>query len=308
MFMQKSILITGGYGFIGRAVARRFKSQGYRTVGLGTGRWDKAEALAFGFDVWLDAAVTMASLCSLDTKFDVIAHCAGNGSVGYSISNPHQDFTKTVGSTAEVLEYMRLNNPSALLIYPSSAGVYGAKGDSPIKETDSLAPISPYGYHKRIVEELCESYSGAYGLKVVVIRFFSIYGPGLTKQLLWDASSKLSAAQEEASFWGTGGETRDWLNIEDATGLMLKATGCKDLFAIVNGAAGNRVTVDETLEMLREELGVAVRVKFNNAVRPGDPRFYHADISKANSLGWTPIIPLRDGIRKYAEWYKGTQQ
>lgn len=306
--MQKSILITGGYGFLGRAVAKRFKSEGHHIIGLGTGRWDKVEALSFGFDEWLDASVTMASLCSLNKKFDVIAHCAGNGSVGYSISNPHQDFMKTVGSTAEVLEYMRLNNPSALLIYPSSAGVYGAKTDFPIKETDSLSPISPYGHHKKIVEELCESYSAAYGLKVVIIRFFSIYGPGLTKQLLWDASLKISSANEEALFWGTGGETRDWLNIEDATALILKAVDCNDVFAIINGAAGIRVTVAETLEMLKEELGVSICIKFNNAVRAGDPRFYNANISRANSLGWAPVVPLRNGIRKYVEWYKGNQK
>ena len=303
--MQKSILITGGYGFLGRAVARRFKSQGYYIAGLGTGRWDRSEYSSLGFDDWLDAAVSMASLSSLNKKFDVIAHCAGNGSVGYSISNPHQDFAKTVGSTAEVLEYMRLYNQGALMLYPSSAGVYGAKEDSPIKETDPLVPVSPYGYHKKVVEELCELYSSTYGLKIVIIRFFSLYGPGLTKQLLWDASLKLSVAKEEVIFWGTGGETRDWLNVDDATNLMLKAARSKEVFTIINGGAGNRVTVKEALILLKEELGVAGSISFNHAVRAGDPRFYHAEISKAKKLGWQPIVGLREGIRKYVTWYKG---
>lgn len=302
---MRNVLITGGYGFLGRATAKKFKSLGYRVIGIGTGRWSKNEYRLHGFDEWLDAVVTLSSLLSLKRRFNVIAHCAGNGSVGYSLINPLQDFKKTVESTAEVLEYMRLRNSSALLIYPSSAGVYGAKEDSPIKETDSLNPISPYGYHKYIVEELCESYSKSYNLNVVLIRFFSIYGSGLTKQLLWDASSNLLSGRGNAVFWGTGKETRDWINIQDATDLILKVSGCKDRFTILNGANGARITVRAVLEMLQEELGTSRSIKFNNIIRDGDPRFYHADISKAKRLGWSPTILLRDGIRQYAKWYKG---
>ncbi len=168
-----NILITGGYGFLGRATASKFKSLRYRVVGIGNGRWDLSEARAYGFDKWLDANVSLSSLLTLDEKFDVIIHCAGNGSVNYSLTYPLQDFKKTVESTADLLEYVRLNNKSALIIYPSSAGVYGKKNDSPIKESDTLNPISPYGYDKRIVEELCESYSRSYGLRIAIIRFFS---------------------------------------------------------------------------------------------------------------------------------------
>jgi UDP-glucose 4-epimerase len=303
--MRKKALVTGGYGFLGRETALKFQSQGFHVSGIGHGRWDKSEYSLCGFDKWLDANVTISGLLTLNEKFDVIAHCAGNGSVGYSIANPLQDFKKTVGTTSEVLEYMRLRNSRALLIYPSSAGVYGAKEDVSIKETDSLNPISPYGYHKKIVEELCESYSKSYNLKIAVIRFFSIYGSGLTKQLLWDASSNLLTARGDAVFWGTGEETRDWINIQDATELILKVSGCKDRFTILNGANGARVTVRAVLEMLREELGTSGSIKFNNNVRDGDPRFYHAAISKAKSLGWSPKILLRDGISQYVKWYNG---
>ena len=302
--MMVNVLVTGGYGFLGRASANKFKSQGCRVIGIGTGRWDKNESQQHGYDEWLDASVSLSSLLSLNGQFNVIAHCAGNGSVGYSLDNPLQDFKKTVETTVEVLEYMRLRNSSALLIYPSSAGVYGAKEDAPIKETDPLNPISPYGYHKRIVEELCESYSRNYHLKIVLIRFFSIYGNGLTKQLLWDASSNLLNSKGEAVFWGTGRETRDWVNVQDATELIFKASSSNNLFTVLNGANGVRLTVKEVLEILREELGISVNIKFNNNTRNGDPLFYHADISKAKSLGWLPKIPLREGIRQYVNWFK----
>lgn len=302
--MKKTILITGGFGFLGRAAAKEFKSHGYRVIGIGHGLRAGNESRSLGFDEWLAADVTLSSLLTIRERFGIIVHCAGNGSVQYAQSNPLQDFGKTVQNTIELLEYIRLKQPDALLIYPSSAGVYGAKDDCPINESDYPNPISTYGYHKKIVEELCENYSGSYGLRVALIRFFSIYGPGLTKQLLWDASLKLLSEKAEAIFWGTGEETRDWINIADATKLFLAISECNDRFSIYNGASGNRVTVKAILEMLREGLGSKATIQFNGAIRDGDPRYYHADITKSHNLGWKPTVSLADGIVRYVNWFK----
>ena len=306
---QSTVLVTGGFGFLGRAVAHKFKQGGYRVVGIGRGRWGAEEARAHGFDAWLDASISLSSLMTLQEQFDLIVHCGGNGSVGYSMVNPLQDFSKTVQGTVELLEFMRVTKSEALLVYPSSAGVYGAKDDAPIRESDALNPISPYGYHKRIAEELLESYSRSYGIRVAIIRFFSIYGPGLTKQLLWDASAKLLAAKDsEAIFWGTGEETRDWISSLDAAELVVAASRSGERFLVLNGASGLRVTVKDTLEILKGELGVGATVGFNGKVREGDPRFYHAEVSLAQSLGWAPQIPLRQGIQDYVQWLNNHQE
>lgn len=299
-----NVLITGGFGFLGRETAKIFKSYGHRVLGIGHGRWAQSESVQYGFDVWLDASISMSAMSTINETIDIIVHCAGNGSVGYSLSNPLQDFQKTVNGTAEILEFMRLNKPEALLVYPSSAGVYGAKHDEPIKETDLLNPISPYGYHKKIVEDLCTSYSKSYGLKISIIRFFSIYGPGLTKQLLWDASNKLSNSNAEVVFWGTGEETRDWIYIDDATELIFRAAQFDDPLAVINGASGIRVTVRDTVELLRNALGSQAKIAFNNIVKEGDPRFYHADISAVSKRGWSTTMSLEEGIGNYARWYK----
>jgi len=283
--MQRTALVTGGFGFLGRAVARKLKHLGYRVIGIGHGRWGPHEALTHGFDVWLDAIVSLSSLATLEESFDLVVHCAGSGSVGYSQTNPLQDFYKTVHSTVGLLEYLRVKESRALVVYPSSAGVYGAKDDRPIKEVDTLNPISPYGYHKRIAEKLLASYSRNFGARVAIIRFFSIYGPGLTKQLLWDASIKLSTAKGEAVFWGTGEETRDWIHLADATELIARLSEGAEPFSIVNGASGVRVRVRTVLEMLKEALNVDVGITFNGAERPGDPRFYHADVANLRQLG-----------------------
>jgi UDP-glucose 4-epimerase len=303
--MSKTILITGGFGFLGRAVARKYQQLGWRIVGVGRGRWAPEDALKHGFDKWLDANVSLDSLMTLRESFDIVVHCAGNGAVGFSLTNPLQDFQKTVQGTADLLEYLRLRGSKALLVYPSSAGVYGAKNDSPIKESDALNPISPYGYHKKIAEELLESYSRAYGIRVAIVRFFSIYGSGLTKQLLWDACAKLRAADGgRAVFWGTGEETRDWIHDDDAAELIAAAARYSERFIILNGACGQRVTVSDTLHLLKSQLDVDTEIAFNGTVREGDPRFYHADVEVALSLGWKPMISLNAGIQRYASWIK----
>jgi UDP-glucose 4-epimerase len=300
---KNTILVTGGFGFLGRAIARKFKQLDFRVVGIGRGHWAPEEARAHGFDLWLNAGVTLSGLMTFKEEFELIAHCAGNGSVGYSLTNPLQDFGKTVQSTADLLEFVRLKGSIALVIYPSSAGVYGAKPDLPIREIDELDPISPYGTHKRVAEELLASYSRSFGVNVAVIRFFSIYGPGLTKQLLWDASVKLrDAARSPAIFWGTGEETRDWIFSEDAAELVAAVSKHRHAFTVLNGACGVRTTVNETLLELCDALDIKGDFSFNNVVREGDPRFYHADVSRSAALGWKPEVPLSNGIERYVKW------
>ena len=302
--MQKTALVTGGFGFLGRAAARRFRAAGYRVVGIGHGAWTDSEALAHGFDKWRQADVSVASLSALDERCDLVVHCAGAGSVGYSLTNPLEAFQKTVQGTAELLEYLRRTESKALLIYPSSAAVYGAADDRPLAEDDRPNPVSPYGYHKAITEDLLESYARYFGARVTIIRYFSIYGPGLAKQLLWDAAGKLLSSSGEATFWGTGEETRDWIHVDDATAQMAKLVESDASFTVMNGATGQRVTIGTVLHMLKHALGVDVDIRFNGNVRQGDPRFYLADVSRLRQTGLRPAVALEDGLADYVRWFR----
>lgn len=302
--MLRTVLITGGFGFLGRAVAMAFKKRGFRVVGIGHGAWTPDEALAHGFDSWRPSDVSLSGLAALNERYEVVVHCAGNGSVSYSLSHPLEAFQMTVQSTAELLEHLRRTESTALLIYPSSAAVYGTADDRPLAESDAPNPVSPYGHHKRITEELLACYSGDFGLRVAIVRFFSIYGAGLAKQLLWDAAGKLSFGAREVVFWGTGEETRDWIHIDDAAALVTSLSESTAAFSIVNGATGDRVTVSEVLQQLKRSLGVDVAIRFNGAVKPGDPHFYHADVSKVRRLGFQSTVTLADGLDRYAQWFK----
>jgi UDP-glucose 4-epimerase len=296
------ILITGGAGFLARAVARRFARFGNRVTGIGHATWSVPEARAQGYAAWHTADISLEGLAPLQGHFDVVVHCAANSSVSYSLTAPLEAYRRTVDTTAQLLEHLRRARIAPRVVYPSSAAVYGAADDSPLRESAPSHPVSPYGYHKRIVEDLLLCYERHFDIPVSVIRFFSVYGAGLDKQLLWDASKRLRSGIRPAVFWGTGGETRDWIHVEDAAALVEAAALSTEPLLLVNGAAGERVTVSQTLHMLRDALGLDVPITFNGQIKPGDPRFYHADIARARALGWSPSVPLQEGLKEYAKW------
>jgi UDP-glucose 4-epimerase len=299
----KCALITGAHGFLGRHAGVAFSKSGYTVTGIGHGSWRRDEYLRFGITKWIGSDVTLDALRQINDNYDVIFHCCGGGSVGYSVLNPFDDYQKTVASTAAVLEYMRLHNPRAKLIYPSTPAVNGDYGDLPIVETSGGKPVSPYGLHKKMSEDICRSYQAFFKLSISIIRFFSIYGPGLRKQLLWDACNKFASNTDVVEFWGTGSETRDWLYIDDATSLVI-AVANTEQSVVVNGGTGEKHTISETLEILKKSLSATATVSFNGKLRIGDPLHYWADVSKASAIGWRPSTPFSEGITKYTTWYR----
>ena len=303
---MKCILITGAYGFLGRNTALKFKEHGFEVFGCGHGYWTKEEYKKWGIDKWMEGDISIELLQGFDIQPNVIIHCAGSGSVGFSLSAPASDFHKTVSGTLAVLEFIRIYSPKTKFVYPSSAAVYGEHINTAISTHDPLNPASPYGVHKKIAEELCSSYHNHFGICLAIIRFFSIYGPGLKKQLLWDSSNKLINQIDRAEFWGTGDETRDWIYISDATELIYLNAVSTQSFSIINGGIGKKYTIKKTLSILSKELHKEnMSISFNNIVREGDPRFYHANMNEALQFNWSAKVDLEDGIHKYVNWFKG---
>ncbi|MDD5611459.1 MAG: NAD(P)-dependent oxidoreductase [Gallionella sp.] len=302
--MARTALVTGAYGFVGRYVARQMAAEGWRVVGVGHGSWTRAEWQRWGLAEWHEADVTLDTLVRYGGKPEVIMHCAGSGAVSFSLIQPYQDFSRTVVSATEVLEFIRLHVPAARMVYPSSAGVYGASERLPIVESQPLAPASPYGMHKLMAEEMCQSYARHFGLAVTVVRLFSVYGIGLRKQLLWDACTKISVG--EKLFFGSGTEIRDWLHVSDAAKLLsIAAQHASADCTVVNGGSGQGVGVREILSELFAAFGSGDRPEFSGNARAGDPVNYLADISRACNWGWQPQIEWREGVHEYAQWYRG---
>ncbi len=303
--MEKTIIVTGAAGFLGRNVSKYFSSMGWKVYGVGLGDWSYTSYSDWGLEKWVKTEVSLEVLNSLQIEPDVIVHCAGKGSVGFSVTNPEEDYKANVDSLLPALEFVRTKKLKTRIIYPSSAAVYGEKENKPINESDILSPISPYGFHKKMAEELCYSYSTNFGLNISVIRFFSLYGIGLRKQLLWEACKKVDIEKgDKVQFFGTGKEVRDWLNIEDASRLIYELSKSRNTFEVVNGASGKAVRNEDIIQMLIDSFGKKMSVEFNGMNRNGDPKNYWADISKALALDWKPNIDLSEGINEYVKYYK----
>ena len=308
------VWITGARGFLGRHVASRFAAAGWDVAGIGIGSAIDVEISALplvrvaGKPAWIEKIVdqaAIAELLSLTGPPAAVFHAAGSGAIGPSLAEPYRDFRLSVDSTALMLDALRRSAPDAAFVLPSSAAVYGNTAAGPIDEDMPLSPMSPYGAHKLCAEWLCRSMSHTFGIKTAVIRFFSMYGPGLRKQLLWDVAGKISQAADEFTLFGTGSETRDMLYVEDAAELgYLAAQLATSQCLVVNGGTGVASSVQTIASELTCALGSRCRVRFNGDVRVGDPSHLQASTKRAAALGFTPRWSLSDGIGAYAAWWQ----
>jgi UDP-glucose 4-epimerase len=307
-----SVWITGARGFIGRNLSKWLSQQGYTVAGLGHGAWPEAEASQWGISLWLNGDILSSNLVHLRSALgvpDIVFHLAGGSSVGAALAAPREDFARTVGTTVELLEWMRREAPQTRLVVLSSAAVYGNGHPGHIDEGATLSPYSPYGHHKLMMEQLCRSYAASYGLASAVVRLFSVYGAGLKKQLLWDLCNKLSAGSESIELSGTGGELRDWTDIRDVVRVLDQVSRlATSKVPVLNGGSGVATSVAAIAEQLSAAWagsGRAKALRFNGRPRPGDPFSLVAAPSRLQALGFEWRIPIAQGLVDYVHWYRG---
>lgn len=303
--MTPRVIVTGAAGFLGRWTARHLAADGAVVVGLGHGALAESEAQTLGLAAFYTGDVDLAALertAALHGEPSLIVHCAGGASVGASLASPREDFHRTAASAVEVLEFARLRAPQVRVVMPSSAAVYGSVDVERLAEDAPLRPMSPYGVHKRLVEELCRLHAATWGTPIAVVRLFSVYGEGLRKQLLWDACRK--AERAEFRFFGDGEEQRDWLHAGDAARLLaLAGDKASPDCPVVNGGTGVGVSTRTVLGMLGARFSPPLSPEFTGEVRPGDPKCLVADATRLACWGFIPEVGLAEGVARYVDWF-----
>lgn len=300
--MSRTAFITGIAGFLGRHIARHFAQIGWRVAGV--------DALA-PENVHLGSGVRYTRLqlpspdlgpLLRDLAPDACIHCAGRASVPLSMEDPSADFHGNTVLTFELLDALRRSAPGCRFILLSSAAVYGNPKSLPVAESQHLAPVSPYGFHKRQCELLCQEFSKVYGLPSLAVRIFSAYGPGLRRQIVWEICERLLTSGTLA-LHGTGGESRDFIHAADiARALALLAEKAPATGEIYNVATGRETTILELASLVTGALRLKVEAQFDGTSRPGDPLNWRADVSKLTGLGFAPAIPLEQGLAQVADW------
>ncbi len=293
--MRKNILILGGGGFIGSHLYHRINQQQYqvqRTVRAGQS--SAADTLTGDID---------QILLNHCTKPDVIFHVAGGASVAESIRNPQQDFDKTLPGINALLNKMREDWPDSKLIYLSSAAVYGQNASLQTPASTPLAPMSPYGLHKKMTEDMLRYYASAYQLPIKIVRPFSVYGPRLRKQLFWDVLQKARAGQ--FTYFGSGMQQRDWLYVDDLADflLYLSDSGWQQTPQIFNAGSGKPTTVRAAIELTLQLAGYSRQPEFSLHAKAGDPDDLVAAEQELSSFTCLHQTSLPEGLKQYIQWF-----
>ena len=290
------ILIIGSKGFIGAHCVAYF-SEAHEV-------WQCDVVSDYVSQNYFTVDATNANFTDIFEKhiFDVCINCSGAASVPDSIKNPQRDFALNVLNVYKQLDAIRKYNSKCKYINFSSAAVYGNPKSLPIKEDAIANPISPYGYHKKMAEDVCEVFYKNYNIPTCSLRVFSAYGPGLQKQLFWDLNKKASNSNI-VDLFGTGKESRDFIYITD----LLKAVNLVILKSkfnaeIINVASGKELYIKDVVSVFYSLINGEVNFNFLGQKREGDPSNWKADISKIEGYGFKSEFSIEEGLKEYVKW------
>ena len=320
-------LITGGCGFIGCNLVRHlFAEGGHRIRVLDSLEVGKAAALrAVAPVVEVAPAACVAASAGeaielvvgdiLDAEAvrasargcDVVVHLAANTGVGPSVQDPRRDCLVNVIGTLNCLEAAR-HEGARRLVFASSGAPVG-EVDPPVHEEKAPHPVSPYGASKLSGEGYCSAYYRSFGLETVALRFGNVYGPGSDhKSSVVAAFVKRAMAGQPLEIYGDGGQTRDFIFVDDLVRAICKAATVPGIGGqVFHIATARETTITELAAVLMRVLerhgftGTELR---HAPARTGDIRRNFADASKAAALlGWRPEVPLEEGLDRVVAWF-----
>lgn len=214
------IIITGSNGFVGGAFGRHASRAGHEVLGIG--RASQAARGWLGSYAQADAVSTDLAPMLREFAPHLLFHASGTASVRASIDAPLQDLRASVLSFANTLEAVRRSGASPLVLFPSSAAIYGNPASLPVTEDAPARPISPYGFHKSACELVAREYAECFGVRAVVCRLFSVFGAAQRRLLVWELYQQFATANAPVWIDGTGEETRDYLHIDDVSSALLQ--------------------------------------------------------------------------------------
>ena len=309
------ILVTGCCGFIGSHLAERLLKEGEDVLGIDNFDPYYPRTLKLrNLDVlkkherfqFLQESI-LGDLEQLFEKVSLVYHHAAIPGVRNSLRDPLRYVENNVLGTTNILNLSR-NSGVKKVIFASSSSVYGevAENELPLEESHKLEPISPYGYSKKLCEEICHMYSRVWGLRVVSLRYFTVYGPRQRPDEAFSKFIKRILKGEPLEIYGSGEQTRDFTYISDAIDATLLAA--KRGQGVYNIASGSRISLNKALSLISRISGLNPRI-VREEKQQGDVSHTWASISKAKKeLGYGPKIPLEQGLRRHLQWLKKSME
>lgn len=295
------ILVTGGAGFLGSALANRLAAEGHLVRVL--------DDLSAGDRGRLDPRVVLTAgdirdvpkLWSLLNGVDCVYHLAARVSVPESVLYPVQYNEVNVGGTVSLLTAMR-DAQVKRVVFASSGAAYGEQAEQPVRENAPLRPTTPYAVSKMASEAYVQAIGDLWGIETVILRIFNAYGPGqplppshapVVARFLRQATSGASVV-----LFGNGLQTRDFIFIDDVVEALARAGRAESLSrAILNVGSGVEVSIAGLVDTIERVLGRDVDRLVNSESKSGVSRLV-ADIALAQqTLGFAPKVSLPEGLR-----------
>ncbi|WP_297465683.1 SDR family oxidoreductase [Thermococcus sp.] len=302
---NKLVVVTGGAGFIGSHIAWELVKDNEVIVidNLHTG---KVENVPPGAKLVKADIRDYDAIADLISNADYVFHEAAQVSVVESVRDPV--FTEEVNVLGTLNILKALLEGHGKLVFASSAAVYGDNPNLPLKETEKPKPLSPYGVTKATGEEYLRVFHELYGLPVVALRYFNVFGPRQGfNQYAGVISIFINRAlkNEPLVIFGDGKQTRDFIYVKDVVKAnLLVAESRRANGRVFNVATGKQTTILELAMKIIEITGTTSSIVFDKP-RPGDIRHSLADISEIRKLGFEPEWSLEEGLKKTVEWYSG---
>ena len=312
-----NFLVTGGAGFIGSHVCERLLQTGEAV-------WTLDDLNSF-----YDPALKQRNIQALQTsgkrftfiqgdltnravleellgsvRFDQIIHLAARAGVRPSLAEPALYQRVNVEGTVHLLEAARRNGVRKIII-ASSSSVYGVNSKVPFSESDPIfCAISPYAASKLACEALGHVYHHVYGMDVVMLRFFTVYGPRQRPDLAIHKFARLINGGKAIPVFGDGSSARDYTYVTDAVDGVMAATRKEFGFEIFNLGESDTVTLSRLIDLLEKALGRKAIID-RQPPQPGDVPITYANIDKARArLGYSPRIKIEEGVPLFVQWFR----
>ncbi len=313
----KTILVTGGAGFIGSHLVDRL-------LATTTSRVVVVDSFSDFYDPEIKRAnvrphlenpryqLIQADIRNFDRmheifaaiSFDAIVHLAACTGVRPSLEQARDYEQTNVTGTLHLLELAREFGVKKF-VFGSSSSIYGANPNAPFREDFLPLPISPYAATKAAGEMLAYTYSHLYQMQTVCLRFFTVYGPRQRPDLAIHKFARLMTAGEPIPLYGDGTTERDYTFVSDiVNGIVAALEYDQTPFEAINLGCSEMVTLKHLVELLETSLGISARIN-RLPMHPGDLERTHADISKAERLlHYRPTTTIEAGIQKFVEWFR----
>ena len=317
---MNTYFITGGAGFIGSTLSEKLISLGNKVVTIDnfcdfynpTIKENNVKELIKNpnFKLYRADIIDREAVKKIfdENKIDVVMSLAAMAGVRPSIENPCLYQEVNCLGLQNILEEMKLHNVKNGVL-ASSSSVYGNCKEVPFRE-DMIVDyaISPYAATKKANEVMAHVYHKLYDMNIIMLRFFTVYGPRQRPDLAINKFTRLMLEDKEIPMFGDGTTSRDYTYVDDIVDGIIKSCeytlNNKNVYEILNLGNSSPISLKEMINVIGKTLNVEPRIK-QLPMQPGDVDRTYADISKARKLiGYSPRTSFEEGIRKFVEWYK----